>query len=88
MERDYGVSEDANPHLVPKAVTASLAHLARTTDCTMLFVTHEMQFARESSNRMVMFDYGRIVESGPPERIFTAPESPRTQAFLKAVLKH
>ena len=81
MERDYGVGEDANPHLVPKAVIASLAHLARTTDCTMLFVTYEMQFASESSNRMVMFDHGRIVESGPPERTFTAPNRPEPRPF-------
>jgi polar amino acid transport system ATP-binding protein len=45
-----------------------------------------MRFARESSNRVVMFDHGRIVESGSPQKIFSAPESPRTQAFLKAVL--
>jgi polar amino acid transport system ATP-binding protein len=79
------VTSALDPELVGEVLSV-LEHLTRTTDMTMLFVTHEMRFARESSNRVVMFDKGRIVESGSPEKIFSAPESPRTQAFLKAVL--
>jgi polar amino acid transport system ATP-binding protein len=79
------VTSALDPELVGEVLQV-LEHLTQTTDMTMLFVTHEMRFARESSNRVVMFDHGRIVESGSPEKIFSAPESPRTQAFLKAVL--
>ncbi|MHC4469460.1 MAG: amino acid ABC transporter ATP-binding protein [Planctomycetota bacterium] len=53
---------------------------------TMLVVTHEMGFAREAADRVVFVDEGRIVEEGPPERIFDAPESERTRAFLSKVL--
>jgi polar amino acid transport system ATP-binding protein len=79
------VTSALDPELVGEVLHV-LEHLTRTTDMTMLFVTHEMRFARESSTRVVMFDHGRIVESGSPQKIFSAPESPRTQAFLKAVL--
>jgi polar amino acid transport system ATP-binding protein len=54
---------------------------------TMLVVTHEMGFAREVADVVVVMDQGAIVESGPPEQIFTAPREARTQAFLQAVLK-
>ncbi|SEQ09789.1 polar amino acid transport system ATP-binding protein [Pseudomonas sp. NFACC02] len=53
---------------------------------TMIVVTHEMGFAREVADRVVFFDGGRIVEMGPPARIFSAPEHPRTRQFLQSVL--
>jgi polar amino acid transport system ATP-binding protein len=80
------VTSALDPELVGEVLEV-LRQLTRTTDMTMLFVTHEMRFARECSDRVVMFDQGRIVESGPPDQIFTAPESARTQAFLRAVLQ-
>ena len=52
----------------------------------MLIVTHEMQFARDVSNRVLMFDSGRIVEEGPPAEIFSNPQEQRTRDFLSAVL--
>jgi ABC-type polar amino acid transport system ATPase subunit len=55
---------------------------------TMVVVTHEMGFAREVADRVVMMDDGAIVEQAAPERFFTAPESPRTRAFIDAVIKH
>ena len=63
-----------------------LRDIARDTDVTMLIVTHEMQYARDVSNRVLMFDGGRIVEEGTPEAIFTNPKEQRTQDFLSAVL--
>ena len=53
---------------------------------TMVVVTHEMGFAREVGNRVLFMDEGRIVEEGPPERIFSNPQNPRTQAFLSKIL--
>ncbi|MEM1345071.1 MAG: amino acid ABC transporter ATP-binding protein [Pseudomonadota bacterium] len=49
---------------------------------SMLVVSHEMAFARAAADRVVFIDQGRIVEQGPPEAVFAAPQHPRTQAFL------
>ena len=65
-----------------------LREVADTTNVTMLIVTHEMGFARDVSHKVMMFDGGRVVEEGHPEKIFTAPEHERTQKFLGAVLGH
>ena len=53
---------------------------------TMILATHEMAFAREVATRVCFLDQGRIVESGPPEEIFSAPREERTRAFLRRVL--
>lgn len=50
---------------------------------TMIIVTHEMNFAREVSNRVVFMDGGVVVEEGAPYDIFTAPKEQRTKKFLK-----
>ena len=54
---------------------------------TTLIATHEMDFAREVADRVVVFDSGDIIETGPPEEIFTHPKTERTRAFLSRVLK-
>jgi len=54
---------------------------------TMIVVTHEMGFAREVADRVVMMDDGCIVEEAAPEVFFTAPRSERTKAFLARILK-
>ncbi|MCR5526589.1 MAG: amino acid ABC transporter ATP-binding protein [Lachnospiraceae bacterium] len=51
---------------------------------TMIIVTHEMNFARDVSDRVVFMDQGRIEEEGTPKKLFNNPESERTAAFLKA----
>ena len=56
------------------------------TGMTMLCVTHEMGFARAVANRMVLFDEGLVVEEGPPQQIFEAPEHERTRQFLSQIL--
>ena len=53
---------------------------------TMMVVTHEMDFAREVGDVVVVMDGGGIIESGPPATIFTNPAQERTRAFLQAVL--
>jgi ABC-type polar amino acid transport system ATPase subunit len=55
---------------------------------TMVVVTHEMGFAREVADRVVMMDEGLIIEEAQPQQFFTAPASPRTQAFVDAVIRH
>jgi polar amino acid transport system ATP-binding protein len=49
---------------------------------TLLMVTHEMNFARKVSDRVVFMHAGRIHEIGPPEEIFGAPKTPELQQFL------
>jgi len=53
---------------------------------TMVVVTHEMGFARDVADHVMFMDGGRVVEEGPPDRIFTAPAHERTQAFLSSIL--
>src|SRR5438093_2648147 len=53
---------------------------------TMIVVSHEMGFAREVADRMVMMDDGRIIEEGPPEQFFASPQQERTKAFLSKIL--
>jgi polar amino acid transport system ATP-binding protein len=53
---------------------------------TMIVVSHEMGFAREVADRVVMMDDGQIIEEGVPERIFHSPTRKRTQAFLSKIL--
>src|SRR5690606_23528933 len=52
----------------------------RSEGRTIVMATHEMDFARELADRIVFLADGRIVESGPPEQLFTAPRDPRTAA--------
>jgi polar amino acid transport system ATP-binding protein len=49
---------------------------------TMLIVTHEMAFAREVADRVVLFDGGRIIETGKPMDFFNQPRTERAQRFL------
>ncbi|AJO78565.1 amino acid ABC transporter ATP-binding protein [Pseudomonas sp. MRSN 12121] len=53
---------------------------------TMVVVTHEMGFAREVADRVVVLDQGELIEQGPPEQIFSQPRHARTRAFLSRVL--
>ncbi|WP_419735763.1 amino acid ABC transporter ATP-binding protein [Pseudomonas sp. COR18] len=53
---------------------------------TMVVVTHEMGFAREVADRVVVLDQGELIEQGPPEQIFNHPTHARTRAFLSRVL--
>ncbi|MEU5715660.1 ectoine/hydroxyectoine ABC transporter ATP-binding protein EhuA [Streptomyces sp. NPDC020403] len=79
------VTSALDPELVA-GVLELLGDIARNTDITMLCVTHEMNFARDVSEKVLMFDAGRVVESGTPEKIFSDPEHARTREFLDAVL--
>ncbi|MFD6435843.1 ectoine/hydroxyectoine ABC transporter ATP-binding protein EhuA [Streptomyces venezuelae] len=79
------VTSALDPELVA-GVLDVLRDIAHTTDITMLCVTHEMNFARDISDQVLMFDSGRVIESGTPEKIFTEPEHERTREFLSAVL--
>ncbi|MFJ4631443.1 ectoine/hydroxyectoine ABC transporter ATP-binding protein EhuA [Streptomyces sp. NPDC088847] len=79
------VTSALDPELVA-GVLDVLRDIARTTDITMLCVTHEMNFARDISDQVLMFDSGKVIESGSPEQIFGDPEQERTRDFLGAIL--
>ncbi|GGR80022.1 L-cystine ABC transporter ATP-binding protein YecC [Streptomyces eurythermus] len=79
------VTSALDPELVA-GVLDLLRDIARSTDITMLCVTHEMGFARDISDQVLMFDAGRVIEAGPPEKIFGDPERERTREFISAVL--
>lgn len=88
LDADLMLIDEPTSALDPEWVGEVLALLRRVAEQgqTMVIVTHEMQFAREIANRVVFMEGGRIVEEGPPDRIFTAPEDPRTREFLQRVL--
>jgi polar amino acid transport system ATP-binding protein len=53
---------------------------------TMVIATHEMAFARDVANRVCFLDDGRILEEGPPDRIFSEPANERTKRFLDRII--
>ncbi len=75
-----------DPEMIAEVLEV-MRELART-GMTILAVTHEMGFAREVANRILLFDEGQIIEEGPPAEFFTNPRHPRTQLFLKQILSH
>jgi len=73
-----------DPELVGEVLDV-IKELART-GTTLLIVTHEVGFAREVADTVVFMESGRILEAGPPTRIFANADHPRTREFLAKVL--
>jgi ABC-type polar amino acid transport system ATPase subunit len=73
-----------DPELV-KGILSIIEGLA-LRGMTMVIVTHEMKFARDVSDRVVFMDHGKIVEQGPPDRIFGTPQTDRLKLFLDQLL--
>jgi len=78
------VTSALDPEMVGEVLDV-LRELARTTDMSMLLVTHEMDFAYQFADRVVFMDGGRVVEMGPPKQLFDHPREERTQQFLQRV---
>jgi polar amino acid transport system ATP-binding protein len=74
-----------DPELVGEVLDV-MKSLALDFQTTMIVVTHEMGFAREAADRVLMMDDGRIIEEGTPEHFFQAPREERTKQFLAAIL--
>ena len=88
MSPDVMLFDEVTSALDPELVSDVLKvmqQLARS-GMTMIVVTHEMGFAREVSDRVVMMDEGQILEEGSPEHFFVCPEHERTKRFLKEIL--
>jgi len=79
------VTSALDPELVAE-VLAVIKELARE-GMTMLIATHEMSFARDIADRVCFLEAGHILEQGPPARIFTSPEHPRTRQFLGRIIE-
>jgi polar amino acid transport system ATP-binding protein len=79
------VTSALDPELVAE-VLAVIKELARE-GMTMLIASHEMSFARDIGDRVCFLEAGRILEEGPPDRIFTSPEHPRTRQFLRRIIE-
>ncbi|NUT14481.1 MAG: amino acid ABC transporter ATP-binding protein [Cupriavidus sp.] len=73
-----------DPELVGEVL--QVMKLLAAEGMTMVVVTHEMGFAREVADVVVVMDGGGIIEAGPPSVIFSAPTQERTRGFLQAVL--
>jgi polar amino acid transport system ATP-binding protein len=74
-----------DPELVGEVLEV-MKSLAFDFKTTMIVVTHEMGFAREAADRVLMMDNGRIIEEGTPEHFFVEPGEERTKQFLSAIL--
>jgi polar amino acid transport system ATP-binding protein len=78
------VTSALDPELVAEVLNV-IRGLAET-GMTMLIATHEMGFARDIADRVCFLDAGTILEQGPPGRIFSDSEHPRTRAFLQRII--
>jgi polar amino acid transport system ATP-binding protein len=79
------VTSALDPELVGE-VLAAVRDL-KAEGMTMVIATHEMSFAREVADEVAFLHEGRIVESGPPERVLTEPQRPETRRFLSRLLE-
>ena len=84
MDPEVLLFDEPTSALDPEMVGDVLDVMKKLADegLTMVIVTHEMQFAREVSDRVIFMDKGVIAEQGTPEQLFAHPQQERTQQFL------
>lgn len=87
MDPEIILFDEPTSALDPTMVSEVLAVIRRLArkGMTMAIVTHEMDFARDVSNRVLYMDEGRVYEEGPPEQIFEMPQKEKTRAFINRV---
>jgi polar amino acid transport system ATP-binding protein len=87
MEPEIILFDEPTSALDPTMVSEVLSVIRRLAKegMTMAIVTHEMDFARDVSNRVFYMDEGLIYEEGTPEQIFGNPKKPRTRAFINRI---
>lgn len=88
MAPDVMLFDEPTSALDPEMVKGVLKIIEGLADngMTCVIVTHEMNFARDVSSKVIFMDDGKIVEQGNPSDIFEAPKSPRLREFLQLVL--
>ncbi|GAB2590986.1 amino acid ABC transporter ATP-binding protein [Microlunatus antarcticus] len=77
------VTSSLDPELVGEVL--GLLRELRSDGMTMVIATHEMSFARQVADTVCFLSGGRVLESGPPEQVFTAPRTERLRDFLAAL---
>ena len=89
MDPQVLLFDEPTSALDPEMVDEVLSVIKTLKDggLTLLIVTHEMAFARDAADRVVFMDAVRVVEDDVPSRLFTAPQNPRTRAFLARTLR-
>ncbi|MCM3387780.1 amino acid ABC transporter ATP-binding protein [Ureibacillus chungkukjangi] len=89
MDPEVMLFDEPTSALDPEMVGEVLKVMRQLADegHTMLIVTHEMEFAREVSDRVVFMDKGVIVEEGSPDQVLVNPAQERTKEFLKRTIK-
>ena len=89
MEPDLLLLDEVTSALDPELVAEVLNVIRELAagGMTMLIATHEMGFARDIAGRVCFLDDGRILEQGPPARIFSEPQEPRTRQFLNRIIE-
>jgi polar amino acid transport system ATP-binding protein len=80
------ITSALDPQLVAE-VLSLVRSLTEELGMTMIIATHEMSFAREIADKVCFLDAGVILEEGPPEQIFTAPQEERTREFLGRIIE-
>ncbi|MEP6065088.1 MAG: amino acid ABC transporter ATP-binding protein [Paracoccaceae bacterium] len=90
METRIMLFDEPTSALDPEMINEVLDVMVELADTgiTMVCVTHEMGFARKVADKMVFMEAGRIVETAPPEKFFTNPDSERCKMFLSQILEH
>jgi len=87
LEPSIMLFDEPTSALDPELVGSVLAVMRemRESGMTMVVVSHEMRFARSAADRVVFMDQGRILEQGPPQKIFNAPEHSRIREFIASI---
>jgi ABC-type polar amino acid transport system ATPase subunit len=87
LEPSIMLFDEPTSALDPELVGGVLAVMRqmRESGMTMVVVSHEMRFARGAADRVVFMDQGRILEEGPPEKIFNEPEHARIKEFIASL---
>lgn len=88
MEPDVLLFDEPTSALDPEMVSEVLKVMKElaASGLTMIVVTHEMNFAKDVSDRVVFMEGGIILEEGSPEKIFNNPSKTRTREFLKSII--
>jgi polar amino acid transport system ATP-binding protein len=89
MQPEIMLFDEVTSALDPELVAGVLAVMRRLAEegMTMIVVTHEMEFARQVGDRVLMFENGAIIEEGTPNDLLRNPQHASTQRFLSSLLK-
>jgi len=78
------ITSSLDPELVGEVL--DVVRELKAAGMTLILATHEMGFARDTSDVVCVLDGGHIIEQGPPSQVFTAPQSERAQQFLQSII--